>query len=213
MIQLLHCCFEPFPRGLSPFITWSSRHPSPIEDRSLPPLMTIKHRFSHHHSFSYIYFQSLNLFPIITDATKYSETHIYYMCVFELCQRNKQYVCTFFSPVCIMWSIWEGLGILLSNYAWVVGEVLVHFGAFPEFSNFPLRATPAIKVWNGKHKNWKKKHLMTQHFPKRKDIYWSSLAWQIRIDWGRALYQVHVMNHNMRFPSTLVYIIYLYCST
>ena len=174
---MIHGCFEPSPRGLSPFITWSSRHPSPIEDRSLPPLMTIKHRFSHHHSFSYIYFQSLNLFPIITDATKYSETHIYYMCVFELCQTNKQYVCTFFSPVCIMWSIWEGLGILLSNYAWVVGEVLVHFGAFPEFSNFPLRATPAIKVWNGKHKNWKKTFVKSQDFLKRKDIYWSSLAW------------------------------------
>ena len=121
-ILLSSCCFEHSPRGLSSFITWSSRHPSPIEDRSLPPLMTIKHRFSHHHSFSYIYFQSLNLFPIITDATKYSETHIYYMCVFELCQTNKQYVCTFFSPVCIMWSIWEGLGILLSNYAPILLE-------------------------------------------------------------------------------------------
>ena len=107
--------------------------------------------------------------------------------------------------------------VLVSYYQimheWWVGEVLVHFGAFPEFSNFPLRATPAIKVWNGKHKNWKKTFVKTQHFPKRKDIYWSSLAWQIRIDWGRALYQVHIMNRNMRFPSTLVYIIYLYCST
>ena len=79
------------------------------------------------------------------------------MCVFY-CVKQTNSMCV---PSLALGVLCDPSGRVLVSYyqimhEWWVGEVLVHFGAFPEFSNFPLRATPAIKVWNGKHKNWKK---------------------------------------------------------
>ena len=139
--------------------------------------------------------------------------HIYIICVCLNCVKQTNSMCVPSLALCVLC---DPSGRVLVSYYQIMhewwGKFSFTLGLFLNFPIFHCGPLPLLKSGMESIRIGKK-HLMTQHFPKRKDIYWSSLAWQIRIDWGRALYQVHIMNRNMRFPSTLVYIIYLYCST